>query len=104
MSSQLGVDAWIAASASPGPLPPVVLRRYPGPVERITVDIAKDWLSVADLCEYLDVSPFVVTRVLRTGELPAVKIGREWRVSRIDFEDWLNAQRLAAQLSGRRPT
>jgi excisionase family DNA binding protein len=73
-------------------------------VERITVDIAKDWLSVADLCEYLDVSPFVVTRVLRTGELPAVKIGREWRVSRIDFEDWLNAQRLAAQISGRRPT
>jgi len=48
-------------------------------VERITVDLAKDWLSVADVCEYLDVSPFVVTRVLRSGELPAVKIGRDRR-------------------------
>jgi hypothetical protein len=32
--------------------------------------------------------------MLRSGELPAVKMGREWRVARRDFEDWLNAQRL----------
>jgi excisionase family DNA binding protein len=70
-------------------------------VERIRVDLAKEWLSVADICEYMGVSTFVVTRVLRTGELPAVKMGREWRISRSDFEDWLNAQRLAARLSGR---
>ena len=70
-------------------------------VERITVDLAKDWLSVADICEYMEVSTFVVTRVLRSGELPAVKMGREWRVSKADFEDWLNAQRLASRLAGR---
>jgi excisionase family DNA binding protein len=70
-------------------------------VERISVDLDKEWLSVADICEYMDVSTFVVTRVLRTGELPAVKMGREWRVARSDFEDWLNAQRLASRLSGR---
>jgi excisionase family DNA binding protein len=70
-------------------------------VERIRVDLAKEWLSVADICEYMGVSTFVVTRVLRTGELPAVKMGREWRISRSDFEDWLNAQRLASRLSGR---
>lgn len=70
-------------------------------MERITVDLAKEWLSVADICEYMDVSPFVVTRVLRAGELPAVKMGREWRVARGDFEDWLNAQRLASSLEPR---
>ncbi len=70
-------------------------------MERITVDLAKEWLSVADICEYMDVSPFVVTRVLRTGELPAVKMGREWRVARGDFQDWLNAQRLASSLQAR---
>jgi excisionase family DNA binding protein len=69
-------------------------RRYPWLVERIIVDLGKDWLSVADVCEYMGVSPFVVTRVLRAGDLPAVKIGREWRISRVDFEDWLNEQRL----------
>jgi excisionase family DNA binding protein len=71
-------------------------------VERIKVGLDKDWLAVADICEYMDVSPFVVTRVLRSGELPAVKMGREWRISRVDFEDWLNAQRLASLLSDRK--
>ncbi|MGB5167957.1 MAG: helix-turn-helix domain-containing protein [Acidimicrobiia bacterium] len=62
-------------------------------MNRITVDIDKEWLSVADICEYMDVSPFVVTSQLRTGGLPAVKFGREWRVARQDFEDWINTQR-----------
>lgn len=65
-------------------------------VERIRVDLPKDWLSVADICEYMDVSAFVVTRMLRTGRMPAVKFGREWRVAKADFEEFLNARRAAA--------
>lgn len=56
--------------------------------------MSKDWLSVADICEYMGVSTFVVTSVLRSGALPAVKFGREWRVARVDFEEWINAQRM----------
>jgi len=63
-------------------------------MEPITVDLNKDWLSVADICEYMGVSTFVVTSQLRSGSLPAVKFGREWRVARQDFEDWINAQRM----------
>lgn len=63
-------------------------------MQRITVDIDKEWLSVADICSYMDVSTYVVTSQLRSGELPAVKFGREWRVARGDFEEWLNARRM----------
>lgn len=70
-------------------------------MERITVDLAKEWLSVADICEYMDVSTFVVTSVLRSGALPAVKFGREWRIARTDFEDWLNDQRATAETHDR---
>jgi excisionase family DNA binding protein len=63
-------------------------------MERISVDIGKEWLSVADICEYMNVSTYVVTSQLRSGELPAVKFGRQWRVARGDFEDWLNARRM----------
>ena len=35
-------------------------------MERITVDLAKDWLSVADVCDYLGVTAYVVTRLLPT--------------------------------------
>lgn len=62
-------------------------------MERIVVDLPKEWLTVADICEYMGVSTFVVTSQLRSGALPAVKFGREWRVARTDFEDWINEER-----------
>ncbi len=62
-------------------------------MDRIIVEIDKAWLSVADICEYMGVSSYVVTSQLRSGDLPAVKFGREWRVAKQDFEDWINAQR-----------
>jgi len=65
-------------------------------MDRIKVDIGKEWLSVADICDYMDVTPFVTTKMIRSGELPAVKFGREWRIARQDFEDWLNQQRRAS--------
>jgi hypothetical protein len=33
---------------------------------------------------------------LRSGGLPGVKFGREWRIARTDFEQWLNDQRALA--------
>ena len=66
------------------------------------MDIGKDWLTVADICDYMEVSTFVVTSQLRSGNLPAVKFGREWRVARIDFEDWINDQRSEATSRSRR--
>lgn len=66
-------------------------------MERITVDLERDWLSVDDICRYMGVSTFVVTRMLRAGDLPGIKMGREWRVARADFEDWLNAERLRSR-------
>ena len=72
---------------------------YAGHMDRITVDLDKPWLTVADICEYMDVSTFVVTSVLRSGDLPAVKFGREWRVAKADFEDWINVQRTTERSS-----
>jgi len=66
-------------------------------MEQIRVDLDKPWLTVADICEYMDASTFVVTSVLRSGELPAVKFGREWRISKQDFEDWINESRVKSQ-------
>lgn len=63
------------------------------------MDLEKEWLSVADICDYMDVSSFVVTRMLRDGGIPAVKFGREWRVAKSDFEEFLNGRRDRATAS-----
>lgn len=65
-------------------------------MERVQVDLGKEWLTVADICDYLGLSPYIVTRLLRSRQLIGVKIGREWRVARVDFEEWLNRRRVAA--------
>ncbi len=42
-------------------------------MERITVDLPNEWLSVADIRDYMEVSTFVVTSLLQTGALHPVK-------------------------------
>jgi excisionase family DNA binding protein len=66
-------------------------------MDEISIPLEKQWLSVADIAVYMGVSPHVVTSILRAGEMPAVKFGREWRVARADLEKYLNQarQRLA---------
>ncbi|MEX0699347.1 MAG: helix-turn-helix domain-containing protein [Acidimicrobiia bacterium] len=62
-------------------------------MEPITIPIEKEWLSVPEVAGYMGVSTHVVTSILRAGECPAVKFGREWRVARMDLESWLNQRR-----------
>lgn len=62
-------------------------------MEPITIPIGKEWLSVPEVATYMGVSAHVVTAMLRAGECPAVKFGREWRVARVDLENWLNQRR-----------
>ncbi|MGH8927828.1 MAG: helix-turn-helix domain-containing protein [Acidimicrobiia bacterium] len=62
-------------------------------MDQIMVPIDKQWLSVADIAAYMGVSPHVVTSMLRSGEVPGVKFGREWRVARADLEAYLNEAR-----------
>ena len=62
-------------------------------MDDITVPIQKQWLSAAEVALYMGVSHHVVTSMLRSGEMPAVKFGREWRVARDDLERYLNSAR-----------
>lgn len=65
-------------------------------MDRITVPFEREWLTVEEVAAYLAVTPFVLTGILRRGEIPAVKVGREWRVARVDLEAWLNDRRSEA--------
>jgi len=49
-------------------------------------------LDIASVAGYLDVSERTVYNKVRSGELPAFKVGRLWRVRRRDLEDWIGEQ------------
>ena len=38
------------------------------------------WVSVDDAAELLSVHPTTLRRMLRRGELPAIRVGKLWRI------------------------
>ena len=51
------------------------------------------FLTTEEVLGYLKVTPRTIYRLIRAGELPAVRIGRQWRFRRSDLDAWLNRQR-----------
>ena len=49
-------------------------------------------LTAAEVAEQLRVSTMTVYRLIRSGELAAVRVGRNYRVRERDLEDYLASQ------------
>jgi excisionase family DNA binding protein len=55
-------------------------------------------MTVSELCEYLQLSEAKVRDMLRQGTLPAVLIGRLWRIRRSAIDRWLAEQEQATKV------
>ncbi len=49
-------------------------------------------LTAAEVAEHLRVSTMTIYRLIRRGELPAVRVGRNYRVRQSDLEAYLADQ------------
>jgi len=45
-------------------------------------------LTVADLCEYLRVHRSTIYRLLKARQIPAFRIGSDWRFNREHIDQW----------------
>ncbi len=52
-----------------------------------------EFLTTDEVLEYLRINARTVYRLIRNGELPAVRIGRQWRIRRNDLDEWLETRR-----------
>jgi len=50
------------------------------------------FLTVTDMAELLKVSRFMIDRMLKSGQLPAAKLGGQYRVRTDDFLKWWDQQ------------
>ena len=46
-------------------------------------------LTIAEVAKYLKLHELTVRRLAREGELPAFKVGRQWRIKRDLLEEWI---------------
>lgn len=49
-------------------------------------------LTAGEVADLLRVSTMTVYRLIRAGELPAVRVGRSYRVRSVDLDSYLEAQ------------
>lgn len=49
-------------------------------------------LTAGEVAAYLRVSLSTIYRLLKTGDLPAFKIGSDWRFNRLHIEEWLKSR------------
>lgn len=50
------------------------------------------FLTTEEVLGYLKTTPRTIYRLIRSGELPAVRIGRQWRFRRADLDQWVARQ------------
>jgi excisionase family DNA binding protein len=53
------------------------------------------FLTTEEVLSCLKVNPRTIYRLIKSGELPAVRIGRQWRFRRSDLDTWIDRQRTA---------
>ena len=62
-----------------------------------SLPIMDDLWSIERVADYLGVSRRTVYNKVRTGDLPAIKVGRSWRFRQSDLEMWLDKNRQDGQ-------
>ena len=50
-------------------------------------------LTIPDVAEFCRVSERTVRRWIKAGELPAIRLGRQWRIAKKDLERFLSDHR-----------
>lgn len=66
----------------------------------------EQFLTTAEVIDYLQVNLRTVYRLVKADKLPAVRVGRQWRFRKRDLDAWLDRQRpgAAGRARGTSPT
>lgn len=48
-------------------------------------------MTIEEVAGYVRLHPSTVYRLVRSGVMPGVKVGKQWRVDRQTLDDWLRA-------------
>ncbi len=51
------------------------------------------WLTIEELAEYLKMGRTKLYRMAQDGEIPASKVGNQWRFDREEIDQWMKTQR-----------
>jgi excisionase family DNA binding protein len=50
------------------------------------------WLTIEEIARYLKVSKETIYKMVQQNQIPASKLGNQWRFHQETVDDWLTAQ------------
>jgi excisionase family DNA binding protein len=62
--------------------------------------VPKVVFTLKEVAEYLSVHPDTIRRYVTRGQLPAFKIGTDWRFNRESIDEWRKAQEQPSSRNG----
>jgi len=66
-------------------------------LEKPSSEPINEVLTAGEVASYLRVSLSTIYRLLKSGDLPAFKIGSDWRFNRVHIEEWLKSRAQAPE-------
>ena len=54
-------------------------------------------INVREVAEFLNLHRETVNRMIKSGELPALKVGTAWRLNRVQIWEWAKSRRARMQ-------
>lgn len=58
-------------------------------------------MTVPELAEYLQCNKSTIYRLIKKGQIPAFRVGSDWRFKRDVIEQWLEQQHIKPPPAGR---
>ena len=74
--------------------------RSPKPKTELEIGRDRELMTVREVASYLNCHYMTVYKLVRTGDLPAFRLGSDWRFRRSDLEKWIAKKQVRPARSG----
>ena len=56
--------------------------------------VSSDLMTTKALSEYLQLDRMTIYKLLKSGDIPANRVGHQWRFFRSDIDDWIRSKQV----------
>ena len=56
--------------------------------------VSSGLMTTKDLSEYLQLDRMTIYKLLKSGDIPANRVGHQWRFFRSDIDDWIRSKQV----------
>ncbi len=56
--------------------------------------VSSGLMTTKELSEYLQLDRMTIYKLLKSGDIPANRVGHQWRFFRSDIDDWIRSKQV----------